>query len=90
MESSINNSQKVSKMVEGNYKITSDNGIQYYLRFEWWYVQEHEPGKLGVNVVELSSVENESSNPSTDYNRSGIYNPSWDTEYHESLEETNS
>lgn len=81
METGSANSRKVSKMIEGNYIITTEKGIQYYLRFEWWYVQEHEPDKLGVNVVELSGVESENSKPSLDYNRSGIYNPQWDEDY---------
>lgn len=76
-------SGKRKKWIDGAYIITTDEGIEYFLDFSYWIINENDNNYLGINTMKISINTTDVSQQyisSSEYQRFGIYNPDWDTE----------
>ena len=77
-------SGKSSKKCDASFTVTTSSGQVYSIYFEYWYKNDFDNAKVGVNRVRIVDKEAALLDPefkkSSDYIRSGIYNPAWDDE----------
>ena len=75
---------KSSKKSDASFNITMTSGTIYNLYFEYWFENELDSSKLGVNRIEIIDYNVAINDPNFDPDKfsecSGIYNPDWDTE----------
>ena len=77
-------SGKSSKKSDASFTVTTSSGKEYSIYFEYWYKNDFDTSKIGVNRIRIVEEDSALLDPefkkSSDYVRSGIYNPSWDDE----------
>ena len=73
---------KRKKMIDAAFTVKTDAGNEYFLDFQYWMIQEISPFEKGVNILKISdnSDNSEKYKSTSEYNKSGIYNPNWDSE----------
>ena len=71
---------KQSRIIEGNYKLITNSGNEYYLYFVYCAIQDFDETEVGVNLLRIRVIDGNEYKSLTEYGRAGIYNPKWDRE----------
>ena len=71
-----------SAKADASFILTTSSGKTYNLYFEYWYDNDFDAKKIGVNRIKLSDIDafqkGEGYVSGRLYDRSGIYYPAWD------------
>ena len=74
-------SGKQSKLIKCSYNLTVADGSEYFLEFYYYDRNDFSQDEIGVTQIKLSPRDLSGEYKSVaDYDRAGIYNPSWDTD----------
>lgn len=68
-----------TKMLEGNFVLTTTDGKRLTLHFEFWIENEITQDREGVDLIKITEYREKPDNVvGISYSCAGVYNPSWD------------